>query len=54
MDKTRMSKPNRENFFKLADTLYSDVVVGKRAMPVTAGQMLEDYLEGVIKSNGNK
>jgi len=43
-----ISKPNRQNFLKLADKLYSDVIVNKIIMEETAGKMLERYLNEVL------
>ena len=48
--KKEISKPNRENFLKLADKLFSDVIVNKIISAETAGRMLEDYFIEVDKS----
>ena len=45
----KTSKPNRANFLKLADKLFSDVIINGIIYPETAGRMLGDYLEEIIK-----
>ena len=52
IEATKLSKPNRENFLKLADKLYSDVLVNKIIDSETASKMISEYLEE-IKINEN-